>query len=86
MGLHHREYASFSRQTLFLRLVNVFSGPCYPEAYECSPQRRRCSPLLFPLQAAQQPDQHPRAAQDTDAIAMEDNLVTWTLEKSRGHR
>ena len=22
----------FSRQTLFLRLVNVFSGPCYPES------------------------------------------------------
>lgn len=21
---------------LFSRLVNVFSGPCYPEAYECS--------------------------------------------------
>lgn len=36
MGLHHREYASFSRQTLFLRLVNVFSGPCYPGAYECA--------------------------------------------------
>lgn len=52
MGLHHRKYASFSRQTLFLRLVNVFSGPCYPEAYEYSVQRRRCSPLLFPLQAA----------------------------------
>lgn len=52
MGLHHREYASFSRQTLFLRLVNVFSGPCYLEAYECSSQRRRCSPLLFPLQAS----------------------------------
>lgn len=29
MGLHHRRYASFSRQTLCLRLVNVFSGPCY---------------------------------------------------------
>lgn len=71
----------FSRQTLFLRLINVFSGPCYPEPYACSVQTRRCSPLLFPLQAPEQPAQRSRGAQDTDAIAMEDEPSKPTLRK-----
>lgn len=75
----------FSRQTLFLRLVNVFSGPCYPEADACPVQRRRCSPVLFPTQVAGQPDQHHHTAQDTDAMAMEDNPGKSTFEKSPGH-
>jgi hypothetical protein len=40
MGLHRRRYASFSRRTLFLRLINVSSAPCYPGAYDCSIQGR----------------------------------------------
>ena len=81
MGLHHRKYASFSRQTLFLRLINVFSAPCYPEAYECSIQRRPVLASPVSLQAAWQPDRHPRAAQERDAINMKVDLGDLGLRK-----
>lgn len=47
----------FSRQALFLRLINVYSAPCHPEAYECSIQRRPVLASPVSLQAAWQSGQ-----------------------------
>lgn len=77
MGRRHCRYASLSRQTLFLYPVNVFSGPCYPEAYDCSVRGAGARLSCFPYR--RQPDKRSRAAQDTDAMAMEDSVVKSTL-------
>lgn len=86
MGLHHRKYASFSRQTLFLRLVNVFSGPCYPAAYECSVPE---APVLAsPVSLTGSPAARPASSCGTrhgcDSHGRQPSNMD--IEKSPGHR